>query len=144
MDNNHLFQKFIAFTAAVHQITNNISKDVNSDGLTPLQYKIIEYIAVSQPVTLSEISDCMNMSMPNTSRELKKLSEKGLCTRITDPADRRRRGITLSAAGEALMNEAFSQIAVRFEQRIAGLSAKERKETERALDLLQQKVFYLS
>lgn len=30
MDNNHLFQKFIAFTAAVHQITNNISKDVNS------------------------------------------------------------------------------------------------------------------
>lgn len=42
------------------------------------------------------------------------------------------------------MNEAFSQIAVRFEQRIAGLSAEERKETEWALDLLQQKVFYLS
>lgn len=42
------------------------------------------------------------------------------------------------------MNEAFSQIAVRFEQRIAALSAEERKETERALDLLQQKVFYLS
>ncbi|MFD1903320.1 MarR family winged helix-turn-helix transcriptional regulator [Paenibacillus rhizoplanae] len=76
MDNNHLFQKFIAFTAAVHQITNDISRDVNSDGLTPLQYKIVEYIAVSQPVTLSEISDCMNMSMPNTSRELRKLSEK--------------------------------------------------------------------
>lgn len=142
MDNNQLFQKFIAFTASVHQITNDITKDVNSDGLTPLQYKIIEYIAVSQPVTLSEISDCMNISMPNTSRELKKLSEKGLCTRITDPADRRRQEITLSAAGESLMNEAFSQIAVRFEQRIAGLTAEERKETERALDLLHKRVFY--
>lgn len=76
MDNNPLFRKFIAFTASVHQITNDITKDVNSDGLTPLQYKIIEYIAVSQPVTLSEISDCMNISMPNTSRELRKLSEK--------------------------------------------------------------------
>lgn len=142
MDNNQLFQKFIAFTASVHQITNDITKDVNSDGLTPLQYKIIEYIAVSQPVTLSEISDCMNISMPNTSRELKKLSEKGLCTRITDPADRRKQEITLSAAGGALMNEAFSQIAVRFEQRIAGLTAEERKETEQALDLLHKKVFY--
>lgn len=93
MDNNHLFQKFIAFTAAVHQITNDISKDVNSDGLTPLQYKIVEYIAVSQPVTLSEISDCMNMSMPNTSRELKKLSEKGYAPASPTP---------LTAAGGAL------------------------------------------
>ncbi|AIQ61564.1 MarR family winged helix-turn-helix transcriptional regulator [Paenibacillus borealis] len=142
MDNNHLFQKFVAFSAAVHQITNDITKDVKSEGLTPLQYKILEYIAVSQPVTLSEISDCMQMSMPNTSRELKKLSEKGVCARITDPDDRRKQGITLSAAGEALMNESFQQIAVRFEQRIQDTTAEERKEIERALDLLQQKVFY--
>ncbi|NOU81756.1 MarR family transcriptional regulator [Paenibacillus sp. LMG 31459] len=142
MDNNQLFQKFVAFSAAVHQITNDITKDVKSEALTPLQYKILEYIAVSQPVTLSEVSDCMQMSMPNTSREVKKLSEKGVCTRITDPDDRRKQGITLSAAGEALMNEAFQQIAVRFEQRIAGITAAERKEIEQALDLLQQKVFY--
>jgi MarR family 2-MHQ and catechol resistance regulon transcriptional repressor len=142
MDNNHLFQKFVAFSAAVHQITNDITKDVKSEALTPLQYKILEYIAVSQPVTLSEISDCMQMSMPNTSREMKKLSEKGVCTRITDPVDRRKQEITLSAAGEALMNEAFQRIAVRFEQRIQSTTAQERKEIERALDLLQQKVFY--
>jgi DNA-binding MarR family transcriptional regulator len=142
MDNNHLFQKFVAFSAAVHQITNDITKDVKSEALTPLQYKILEYIAVSQPVTLSEISDCMQMSMPNTSRELKKLSEKGVCSRITDPDDRRKQGITLSAAGEALMNEAFQRIAARFEQRIENITAEERKEIEQALDLLQHKVFY--
>lgn len=142
MDNNSLFQKFVAFTASVHQITSDISKDVKAESLTPLQYKILEYIAVSQPVTLSEISECMHMSMPNTSRELKKLSEKQLCDRITDPADRRRQGITLSAAGEAMMNEAFQHIGIRFAERIAHLTGGERKEIERALDLLQQKVFY--
>lgn len=142
MDNNQLFQKFVAFSAAVHQITNDITKDVKSEALTPLQYKILEYIAVSQPVTLSEVSDCMQMSMPNTSREVKKLSEKGVCTRITDPDDRRKQGITLSAAGEALMNEAFQQIAARFEQRIENITPAERKEIEQALDLLQHKVFY--
>lgn len=142
MDNNGLFQKFVAFTTSVHQITSDISKDVKAESLTPLQYKILEYIAVSQPVTLSEISECMHMSMPNTSRELKKLSEKQLCDRITDPTDRRRQGITLSAAGEAMMNEAFHHIGIRFAERIAHLTGDERKEIERALDLLQQKVFY--
>ncbi|MGN7762359.1 MarR family winged helix-turn-helix transcriptional regulator [Paenibacillus sp. 22594] len=142
MDNNSLFQKFVAFTTSVHQITSDISKDVKSESLTPLQYKILEYIAVSQPVTLSEISDCMHMSMPNTSRELKKLGEKQLCDKITDPADRRKQGITLSAAGEAMMNEAFQHIAVRFAERMGSVTDEERKEIERALDLLQQKVFY--
>lgn len=141
-NNNRLFQKFVAFTSAVHQITNELTKDVKSDALTPLQYKILEYIAVSQPVTLSEISDCMHMSMPNTSRELKKLSEKQLCAKTSDPSDRRRQGITLSPAGEAMMNEAFQRIAVRFEERFGHITDGERKEIEHALDLLQEKVFY--
>jgi DNA-binding MarR family transcriptional regulator len=142
MDNNSLFQKFVAFTAAVHQITSDITKDVKSGALTPVQYKIIEYIAVSQPVTLSEISDCMHMSMPNTSREVKKLTEKQLCERVTDPGDRRKQGITLSAAGEAMMGEVFQTIGRRFEERIANVTEAERQEIERALNLLQEKVFY--
>jgi len=142
MDKNGLFPKFVAFTAAVHQITNEITKDVKAGDLTPLQYKILEYIAVSQPVTLSEISDCMHISMPNTSRELRKLSGKQLCDKVVDPADRRRQGIRLSAAGEAVMNQSFERIAVRFEERIAGVTAEERQEIGRALDLLQAKVFY--
>ncbi|MNI58206.1 MarR family protein [compost metagenome] len=142
MDNNMLFQKIVAFTAAVHQITSDITKDVKSEALTPLQYKMLEYIAVSQPVTLSEISECLHMSMPNTSRELKKLTEKQLCAKVTDPADRRRQGITLSPAGEDMMNEAFQIIGGRFAERIAHVNGDERKEIEQALDLLQRKVFY--
>ncbi|MHA6531744.1 MarR family winged helix-turn-helix transcriptional regulator [Paenibacillus sp. BAC0078] len=143
MDKNNLFQKFVTFTTAVHQITSELSKDVKSEALTPVQYRILEYIAVSQPVTLSEISDCMNMSMPNTSRELKKLSTKNLCDKIVDPADRRKHSITLSAAGETMMNEAFQVIASRFAERIDNVTGEERKEIEHALEVLQEKVFYL-
>jgi DNA-binding MarR family transcriptional regulator len=142
VDNSSLFQKFVAFTTAVHQITNEITKDVKSEALTPVQYKIMEYIAVSQPVTLSEISDCMHMSMPNTSREMRKLSEKGLCDKVTDPLDRRKQGITLSPSGQAMMNEAFGTVAARFEERISQVSEAQRKEIEQALDLLQSEVFY--
>lgn len=142
MDKNVLFQKFVAFTAAVHQITNDMTKDVRSEALTPVQYKILVYIAVSQPVTLSEISDCMHMSMPNTSRELRKLSEKQLCEKITDAEDRRKQSIRLSKEGEEMISEVFQRTEAQFVQRIGTVSKEELQEIEHALDVLHSKVFY--
>ncbi|NOV02267.1 MarR family winged helix-turn-helix transcriptional regulator [Paenibacillus planticolens] len=142
MDKDKLFQKFVVFTTAVHQIASDMTKDVRTEALTPVQYKILEYIAVSQPVTLSEISDCMHMSMPNTSRELRKLNEKQLCEKVTDAEDRRKTSIRLSKEGEALMSEAFQRIEAQFVQRLGTVSNEELKEIERALDILQSKVFY--
>ncbi|MNE25128.1 HTH-type transcriptional regulator MhqR [compost metagenome] len=142
MDRSAIFQKFVAFTAAVHQITNDMTKDVKSDAITAVQYKILEYIAVGQPCILSDISECMHMSMPNTSRELKKLTDKQLCEKIADMEDRRKQYIRLSAKGEAMMNEIFGQVEARFNERIQGISDKDLKEIEQALDVLQGRVFY--
>ncbi|OBZ15710.1 MarR family transcriptional regulator [Bacillus sp. FJAT-27264] len=142
MDKNAIFQKFLTFTAAVHQISNDLTKDVRPGDITTVQYKIMEYIAVSQPSTLSSISECMHMSMPNTSRELKKLGEKQFCEKVTDPEDRRKQYIRLSAKGEALMNEVFGRIEAQFDERLQNISEDELKELEQAIDLLHTKVFY--
>jgi DNA-binding MarR family transcriptional regulator len=142
MDENVLFRKFVAFIAAVHQRTNDMAKDLKLEAVTPVQYKMLEYIAVSQPVTISDISDCMHMSMPNTSRELKKLTDKGLCEKAADAGDRRKQFIRLSKTGEALMNEVFGQLKDRLFQRIGQRTDAEMREIERAIDLLHDKVFY--
>lgn len=141
MDKNELFRKFVAFTTAVHQASYELTKGVKSSEVTVLQYRILEYLAVSQPVTLSEISDCMDMSMPNTSRELKKLIEKKLCKKVPAEGDRRKLMIRLSDMGETMMNEAFGRIQDRFFQRFKSVSDEEFAEIERALDLLQTKIF---
>ncbi|UUZ92307.1 MarR family transcriptional regulator [Paenibacillus sp. P25] len=91
MDKHALFNQFVAFTAAVHQVTDEMTKDVRSETVTLVQYKILEYLAIRQPLTLSQISDCLHMSMPNTSRELRKLIEKKLCVKVADSEDRRKR-----------------------------------------------------
>lgn len=143
MDKHALFQQFVAFTAAVHEISDHMTRDVRSEDITPLQYKILEYITINQPVTLSEISDCMHISMPNTSRELRKLSEKQLCDKVTDETDRRKQYIRLSKQGEMMMSEAFARVESRFAERIAHLSEEELQEIERALDLLHHRFFLL-
>ncbi len=141
MDKHELFRQFVVFTAAVHQITEELTQGVRSEAVTQAQYKILEYISIKQPLTLSEISSCMHMSLPNTSRELRKLTEKGLCQKITDPEDRRKQLFRLSEAGEEMMGQAFQRIEERFAAHIGGIGDSELEEIGAALKLLQDKVF---
>ncbi|MFT8320135.1 MAG: MarR family winged helix-turn-helix transcriptional regulator [Bacillus sp. (in: firmicutes)] len=142
MNKKDLFQKFVAFTTSVHQVTHELTKDAKSDTVTPVQYSILEHIYIHQPVTISEISDCQHMSMPNTSRELKKLLEKKLIEKGEDTKDRRKQLIRLSKGGETMMNHVFMHIEARFLQRIQDASQEELAEIDRALDLLHTKVFF--
>lgn len=142
LDKKDLFHKFVVFTTSVHRVTHEITKNTKSDTITPIQYSILEYVYVSQPVTPSQISDCKNMSMPNTSRELKKLSEKNLIEKFGDNEDRRKQYIRLSKDGEIMMNSAFHHIQTHFLTRIQDASNEDLKDIERALDILQTKIFF--
>jgi len=141
LDKNALFNQFVTFTANVHQVTSDLTQNINTDAITPVQYKILEYLKVSQPVTITEISDCHHMSLPNTSRELKKLQEKQLIEKISDSEDRRKYYVRLSKDGEQLMNEAFALIEARFQQLIQHVSEEDLTEIQHALTILQQTVF---
>lgn len=142
MDNKELFYKLVSFTGSVHRVSHELTKDAKPDSISQVQYKILEYIAVNQPVTPSEINDCQNMSMPNTSRELSKLHEKKLIEKIMDSKDRRKQTIRLSHEGESVMNEAFATIESQFLNRIQNASNEDLKDIESALDTLQNKLFY--
>ena len=144
MDKNALFYKLVSFTSSVHRVTQELTKNAKSHSISQVQYNILEYISVSQPVTPSEINDCQNMSMPNTSRELSKLSNKNLIEKINDTEDRRKQYIRLSNDGEAMMNEAFATIESRFLKRIENASIEDLEDIERALEILQAKLFYSS
>lgn len=141
MDKKALFHQFVSFTTSVHEVTHELTRDIKPEDITPVQYRILEYIAVSQPVTLSQISDCMHMSMPNTSRELKKLTEKSLCEKLESTDDRRKQLIQLSEAGQAMMDEAFGRISERFFERIKNSSEEDLKNIQWALEILQSHVF---
>ena len=141
MDPHALFQKFVSFTASVHQVTHEMTKDVRPEAVTPVQYQILEYIAVSQPVTPSQISDCQHMSLPNTSREIKKLCEKRLCEKYADPEDRRKQYVRLTAEGKAMMAKVFQQIEARFRLRLQNAASQDLTDIGHAIDVLQSKVF---
>ncbi|KOP80575.1 MarR family transcriptional regulator [Lysinibacillus sp. FJAT-14745] len=141
MDKKDLFNQFVAFTTAVHQVTHELTQNVKIDNITPVQYKILEYIKVSQPVTPTEISDCQHMSLPNTSRELRKLQERKFIEKISDTEDRRKHYVCLTKTGEKIMEDAFACIEERFQQLIQYSSKKDLEDIHNALNILDEKVF---
>lgn len=142
MDKKALFMKCVSFITSVHRVTHELTKNAKSDSITSVQYNILEHITVNQPVTLSEISECQHISMPNTSRELKKLIEKNLIKKLSDSEDRRKQYIRLSKEGEVMMNEAFACIESHFLNRIQNASQEDLEDIDRALDILRTKLFY--
>ncbi|MCR8852021.1 MarR family winged helix-turn-helix transcriptional regulator [Lysinibacillus fusiformis] len=141
MDKSSLFHQFVTFTANVHQVTHELTQNVTIANITPLQYKILEYIKVSQPVTPTEISECQHMSLPNTSRELRKLQDQNLIEKWNDTEDRRKQYIRLSMEGDKMMEEAFACIEERFLQLIQHATQDDIKDIQHALSILEQKVF---
>ncbi len=141
LDKSSLFHQFVTFTANVHQVTHELTQNVTVANITPLQYKILEYIKVSQPVTPTEISECQHMSLPNTSRELRKLQDQNLIEKWNDTEDRRKQYIRLSMEGDKMMEEAFACIEERFLQLIQHATQDDIKDIQHALFILEQKVF---
>ncbi|UOQ84658.1 MarR family winged helix-turn-helix transcriptional regulator [Gracilibacillus salinarum] len=142
MDKAKLFHQFVRFTTSVHQMTNDMTKEIKIENITTVQYKILEFITVSQPVTLSEISECLHLSLPNSSRELKKLIENQLCEKIIDSNDRRKYDIRLTENGTELMNKVFQELESKFQDRINNLTEPELKEIEEAIQILQTKFLH--
>lgn len=139
-DEEQLFATFLSFAVSFHEVANELTRHAKAEGVTPLQYKLLEYVAINGSAILGDLSECLHMSMPNTSRELKKLIDKQLVSKEAAADDKRKQIIRLTARGKAMMDEAFRQIRVAFERRIAPLSPAERTAIEQALLLLHTKV----
>ncbi|RUT29018.1 MarR family transcriptional regulator [Paenibacillus zeisoli] len=136
-----LFQQLASFIASTHQLHYDLTKDMPMDDITPLQYEILELLSVKQPITISELSECKGISMPNMSREIRKLRLKGLCEGTEDAEDRRRHYIRLSPLGEERISAAFEHMKKLFMQRIEQMPETELVKISEAMGVLQSTIF---
>lgn len=142
MDKNHFFQTVINFISSVHSSTHFLTKDARSNKITPQQYSILEYVFFNKAVTTSQVADCLNISVPNASRELKKLFKLDFIVKESNVKDRRKTTISLSEPGQNLMLRTFERIQKNFWKQAGELSEDEMKSIISSMDVLGKKVFF--
>jgi MarR family transcriptional regulator, transcriptional regulator for hemolysin len=77
----------------------------NGFDLTPEQWFILNKLAVKSPQSQTELGESLIDDRPNMTRLLVTLEKKGLISRRTDAADRRKTEVQLTKAGISLLEQ---------------------------------------
>jgi len=86
-------------------------------GLTAGQLAALE--VVRKPRAVSAVANTLGLSRPATSHIVAKLVQSRLVRRTEDTRDKRRRRVSLTPKGQALLDRVSQARAARFEQSLA-------------------------
>ncbi len=103
--------------------------------VTVAQFHILRYIRSGKD-TVSKLAETGRISRPAISRGVETLVAKGMVIRATDPGDRRHNQLSLTAEGQALLNELFGHTRQWMAARLGVLTDDELESIIRASESL--------
>lgn len=105
-------------------------------GLTLNQFRALNFLDAYPDASPSELAEYLLLSRPAVTRLVDDLVEKRLLARRPGEADRRRIGLSLTAAGRRHLDDYFAGARRIVAERLAPLTADERAAITRAMALV--------
>lgn len=102
-------------------------------GLEPGHLELLDALSRG-PQRITELADTYRVELSTVSRRISRLSELGLVSKASDPADRRVQLAQLSTSGEAVLDRVQEQRERVVERVVGSWSAEDVAELERLLD----------
>jgi len=101
------------------------------------QFRSLGFVYRNEGASLSEVGDHIGLTLPTMSLLVDGLVARGLISRRTDPEDRRRMTLTLTAAGRARLESARSATMGDLEERLRQLPASDQATITLAMRMLR-------
>jgi len=95
----------IALLRARERVMGPIRNLLSEANLTEQQWRVLRVVQESGGIDPTQIAEQACLLLPSLTRILQKLDDKGLVSRARDTEDRRRQIITITAAGEQVIND---------------------------------------
>lgn len=115
------------------KINESAKKNRLKQQLTVSQFEILWLIATTGKRSMESIANHLHIKPPSATALVDKMEQDGFVVREKDPHDRRVVNISLTAKTQRLFSSFQAQRKSAFDQMIAKISAKDRKELERIL-----------
>ena len=140
MDRDRAFEKLAELISNLHQLEDSLLHEVRPGDLTDLQLQVLTILLFSGPKNLSALSGCLNINLPNCSREVRKLSEKGLVRKEASPEDGRITLVFLSDEGLARVQGFFLQMKRLYFERSGVWSEERSNRLIKAIDVIKSEI----
>jgi DNA-binding MarR family transcriptional regulator len=117
-------------------VLRHVRSEDTASGLTAARLSALSVIVFAGPVTMSQLADAEQVSVPTISRMIAGMVEDGLVRRQPDTADRRVVWLHPTARGSRLLNEGRRRRVEALARLLSGVDPVDRRELARAADRL--------
>ena len=124
----------VALLRARESTMRRFKKYADQEDLSLPQWRVLRALADGEPLDAGTLCQRCVILPPSLTRILRAMEEQALVTRATDPADRRRSIVTISAAGQQVIED-HAEASRHLFARLQSAYGAERMET--LLDLLE-------
>ncbi len=124
---------YIKLMRAAESVTGRINQHLNANKLTVSQFGVLEALYHLGPLCQSDLAQKILKSSGNLTLVIDNLEKRGLVTRQRSSQDRRFVTVSLTDAGQALIQAIFPQHVARVVQEMSTLDAEEQEELARLL-----------
>jgi DNA-binding MarR family transcriptional regulator len=109
-----------------HQISVSIFERACAGlSLTPAQYGVLSIVQAQPLIDQTRLAKALALDKVTVLRVLKGLQERGLCDREPLARGRRQRAVTLTAAGQALLQQARQPVHQAYEELLSPFTEAE-------------------
>ena len=125
--------------AIVPAITRFLRAGIRRHGkphLSLSQLRVLYFLRRRSQASLSEVADYLDVTRPTMSTMVERLVQRGLVSRMGDPAERRRIILTLTPEGTAEMERVYDATLTTVAERLAGLSEAQLRQITEGLAVL--------
>ena len=119
------------------RIARELRREIHTLGVTGGQVTLLVQIKKHPGITASELAERERISAPGMSGHISRLENATLIERAR-AADRRRIGLTLTPAGEKVLEDVRRRRTAWLSEHLKGLSPEERDAIEAALPALEK------
>jgi MarR family 2-MHQ and catechol resistance regulon transcriptional repressor len=113
---------------ASRAVEQHALRSVTRFGMGASDFGVLEALLHKGPLTVKQIGEKVLLTSGSMTTAVDRLEKRGLVTRSSDAKDRRARVVSLTAAGNELISEAFSVHRLALESAISGFSQQDRIE----------------
>lgn len=89
----------------VASVMVSMARGAHGQNLSLSQIATMHLVRLRQHMRVGEIAAALDMQLPGASKLVADLVTRGFCARVDDPGDRRAKVVTVTAAGDAFIDE---------------------------------------